>query len=79
MAFQQPLSQSGQAQLKQVLARRSRRFTRKLGHFQTLKRQDQENVIKNKTFLRFLYNLVLASDPKHPHVDGNANLYFLQP
>jgi hypothetical protein len=50
VAFKQPLSEDGQNQLKRVLARRSRRFARKLGDFHGLTKQDQENVLIVKLF-----------------------------
>ena len=45
VALQKPLSEDGQFQLKRILARRSRRFARKLGEFHRLKKPDQENVM----------------------------------
>ena len=78
IAFKQPLSDEGQAQLQRTLARRSRRFARKLNEFRRICKQDQEKV--NYYVVTSPFPIVfLAFGPKYPSYDGDADLYIFQP
>ena len=59
IAFQHPISKNGQIQLKRVFARRSRRFARKLGDFQRLKKPDQD-IVRTLNDIFNVQQLILA-------------------
>jgi len=79
IAFQHPISKYGQTRLKRVFARRSRRFARKLGDFQRLKKADQEIVMELNDFFLHITQCNSAATKQYPNDDRDEYLHLFQP